>query len=464
VKVCFVDHLWVEKLGIMQLIACLRRAGHECSYVLDDEVGRVRRQVAATGAKVVCFSVTTGMHTWALGVAEELKRSLGATILFGGPHTTYFPDAVDHPAVDYVCVGEGDRAIVEAVDAIARGEEPRGVAGIAGKGWKNEVGRLEESLDGLPWADREIVYRYDFMRRSPFKSFIVSRGCPYHCSFCYIDAERALYKGKGKFVRFRSPESTVDEIEWVHRRWGVKLVSFEDDLLTINRKWVRRFCEIYARRLRLPFNLNARADDMDEEMCEALADAGAYCVAFGVESGDEEMRNRVLNKELDDETIVGAAARMHKYGIKLLTYNMVGLPGESLEMALKTIELNRRIGADLCRYTLYEPYAGTALSDDLIARGQAVADAGASSFNQYLTSPLKQEGMRELENLQKFFYLLVRVPQLEPLVRRLIKLPPNAAFTAVFWATYASVLRKYLMLSYPRLFTLGARSVRHWFQ
>lgn len=453
----------------MQLIAMLRRAGHQCSYVLDDDLVRVRRKVAAIAPDLVCFSVTTGMHTWALEIAADLKQHLGVTIFVGGPHTTYFPKTVENPAVDYVCVGEGDHACVAVVDALSRGEVPRHVAGIHGKEpgggtWGNEVGRLEEKLDSLPWADREILYRHDFMRRSPFKSFVVSRGCPYHCSFCYIDAERDLYKGKGKFVRFRSPESVVDEVEWVHKKWGIKLVSFEDDLLTINRKWVYKFCEIYARRLRLPFNINARADDMDEPMCEALADAGAWCVAFGVESGDEEMRNKVLNKELDDATIIAASARMHRHGIKFLTYNMIGLPGESVEMALKTIELNRRIGADMCRYTLYEPYAGTKLSDELIARGELVDDAGASSFNQYLTSPLRADNMRELENLQKFFYLLVRVPQLEPIVRQLIKLPPNRAFTAVFWGTYATVLRRYLMLSYPRLLSLGARSVRHWFQ
>jgi len=463
-KVCFVDHLWVEKLGIMQLIAALRRAGHDCAYVLDDDVRRVRRAVAAERPDVVCFSVTTGMHTWALEVAADLKRTLGVTTFFGGPHTTYFPNTVEHSAVDYLCVGEGDRACVEAIDALSRRETPRAVAGIHGKGFQNPVGRLEEKLDDLPWADREVIYRYEFMRKSPFKSFVVSRGCPYHCSFCYIDAERELYKGKGKFVRFRSPESTIDEIEWVHQKWGIQLVSFEDDLLTINRKWMFRFCDQYARRLRIPFNLNARADDLDEPMCEALADAGAWCVAFGVESGDEQMRNKVLNKDLDDQTIISAGARLHKHGIKFLTYNMVGLPGESIDMALKTIELNRRIGADLCRYTLYEPYAGTKLSDDLVQSGAFIEQSGSSSFNQYLTSPLKGPQSRELQNLQKFFYLLVKIPQLEPLIKRLIRLPPNAAFTAVFWATYASVLRKYLMLSYPRLLQLGARSVRHWFQ
>jgi radical SAM superfamily enzyme YgiQ (UPF0313 family) len=464
VKIAFVDHLWVEKLGILQLVALLKRAGHRCSIVLDDDVARVVARVRALAPDLVCFSATTGMHTWALEVASALKRVLDVTILVGGPHTTYFPDTVSHPAVDYVCVGEGDRACVEAADALSRGEVPRDVAGLRGKDFENPVGRLIENLDELPWADREEIYRYDFLRRSPFRSFIVSRGCPYHCSFCYIDAERELYKGKGKFVRFRSPESTVEEIAWVHRNWPTKLVSFEDDLLTINRKWVFKFCEIYAQKLRLPFNINARADDMDEEMCEALADAGAYCVAFGVESGDEELRNKVLNKELDDATIVDAAARMKRHGIRFLTYNMVGLPGESVEMAWKTIALNRRIGADLCRYTLYEPYAGTALSDELLRTGALTAPTGDSSFNQYLTSPLRGPAVRELENLQKFFYLMVRVPELEPLVRRLIKLPPNPAFTAVFWATYASVLRRYLMLSYPRLLTLGARSVRHWFQ
>jgi radical SAM superfamily enzyme YgiQ (UPF0313 family) len=318
------------------------------------------------------------------------------------------------------------------------------------------VAELVEELDSLPFPDRKHFYRYRFFRNSPYKSFIVSRGCPHRCTFCFNQKLKEIYRGKGRFVRLRSPEAIVEEALLVRARYGLKLASFEDDLLTFDRKWLGRLLTLWKERVNVPYNLNAMASDLtDETLVKLLKETGAWCVAFGVETGSEALRKQLLNKPVSDQQLLEAAARLNKHRVKFLTYNMFALPGETLDDALATLRLNRRMGTTLARHTLFQPYPGTELGDQ-VAAGMPEEEM------LYHSSPLTGSDIRRIERLQKFALLGMRSELGEKLGLWASALPLSPLHTAVFWTTYFDVVRKYMKTGTWHLAEVGVRSLTDW--
>jgi radical SAM superfamily enzyme YgiQ (UPF0313 family) len=463
--ILFVDGLWVEKHGIMALIPHLEREGFCVHLRLTRNIRRLLAFVADLQPDVVAFSVTTGWHERALLMARAVRdRFPGVRTLFGGPHVTYFPDVVLDPAVDYAFVGECDRELAPGLTALLQGAPPDGIPNLArridGPGGPEvalgPLAPLADDLDALPLPDRDHYCSHRFFRHSPYKSFIVSRGCPHDCAFCFNRKLRTMYRGKGRFLRYRSPESVVDEALAVRQRFGMKLASFEDDLLTCDRRWLEKLLPLWRSRVAIPYNLNATAEALtDESLVRLLRETGIWCVAFGVETGDEGLRRTLLNKSLGNDQVRRAGALLRKHGVRFLTYNMFVLPGERLEDAMATIHLNREIGTRLARCTLFTPYPGTELGDRL-SRNPA---GGEMLFSR--SSAVSPEAAR-IERLQKLALLGMRSGAAERLVRLASALPAGPVHDLVFWTTYFAAVRDYMRTGTLHLLELGIRSMTDW--
>ncbi len=459
----FVDGLWVEKHGIMALIPHLERNGFAVHLRLTRNTRRLLSSVAELRPDIVAFSVTTGWHGKALQMARAVRTHFpGIRILLGGPHVTYFPEVALDPAVDFAFVGECDTDIAPALLALLDGADPSTIPNLAfradsthqaGSLGFGPLSPLVEDLDSLPLPDREHYCRHRFFRHSPYKSFIVSRGCPHDCAFCFNRKLKEMYRGKGRFLRYRSPESVVEEALEVRRRFGMKLASFEDDLLTCDRPWLEKLLTLWRSRVDVPYNLNATAQALtDERLVRLLRETGIWCVAFGVETGNESLRTSVLNKRLTDEQVLTAGALLHKHGVRFLTYNMFALPGERFDDALQTVRLNRRIGTRLARCTLFTPYPGTELGDKLVRN----PDGGEMLFSRSsATSP----DQARIERLQKLALLGMRSPVGEALARMASSLPAGPTHDLLFWATYFRAVREYMKTGTLHLLELGLRSM-----
>src|SRR5207245_532111 len=125
---------------------------------------------------------------------------------------------------------------------------------------------------------------------------------------------KEMYDGLGKYVRYRSPENVIEEIRQVQSKYGIRTVGFIDDTFTTNRKWLLRFLEIYREEIKLPFTCLVRANELKEHVAEALGKSGCRYVSFGIEVGNENIRNNILARHMTDEQIRNAAMLMHKYG------------------------------------------------------------------------------------------------------------------------------------------------------
>jgi anaerobic magnesium-protoporphyrin IX monomethyl ester cyclase len=444
-RVLFVvrDLAATEPIGLMQLGSVLRRAGHEVRLV---GANRTKLVPLVEGFRpgLVGYTLFSGEHRELLRLNAALKRRFAFVAAVGGPHATFFPEVVTEPGVDVACRGEGEGAILDLAAAIARGEPYDDIDNLCvedgGRIRCNPLRPLVADLDGLPPCDRELRYAGDPQSRDyPVKSFLASRGCPFACSYCFNHGFARLYGPDWCRPRERSPASLVGEIAAVRRRARLEIVQFRESIFPWREDWLAEFADRYRRTVALPFYCHVRADLLTPERVGLLRRAGCVSVNMGIECGDAAYRRDVLGRPMTDEQIVEASRLLKQNGIRILADNMLGLPGAPLDADWKTLRMNQRCGVDYALAMIFQPYPGTDLGRRAEALGLYDGDHGRLGPNYYIDSPLRftdPARKRETENLQKLFAVLVEAPWLEPVVRPLLRLPPNLLALSVFRAWY----------------------------
>ena len=177
---------------------------------------------------------------------------------------------------------------------------------------------------------------------------------------------------------------------------------------------------------------------MTEDLMEKLARAGCITISIGIESGNDRIREKILKKGIKKDDIIKASEAIRKYGLKFRTYNMIGMPGETIDQAYETIELNSLIKTDYPWASIYQPYPRTHLGDYAIKNGYVDENMKREDFpiSFFKGSIINQENIKHLVNIQKLFYLLVKFPGLQKMSRRFVKFPLYWFFEGVFSVTY----------------------------
>lgn len=357
--------------GIASLAGAVKKAG--CAellfHILDDSSLRKKAckdLVLQHKFDIVAFSSYSNQWHIILETAEEIKRAAPKTaVLCGGPHATLFPHSLgDSLFLDGAVVGEGETAFVEVLQKIAAGEGWCGIRGVWHKDNEERVvncgvaDRTEE-LDALPDPDYSI-YPAFVIKNYPGISF--SRGCPFLCSYCCNHAYRRLYPGDTA-TRFLSPRRAADLALSYKRLFDVSYFNIDDDTFTKNREWLQSFLDLWKNEIALPFNCNARPETINIDVVDRLKQAGCRIISIGIENGNDELRAKVLNRRMPDESIINAARIIHEGGLELATFNMVGVPDETWADFMKTVRINNLIHPEKTQMTVYYPFRGTALGD-----------------------------------------------------------------------------------------------------
>ncbi len=433
-----------EPLGALYVAGCLQRAGHTCRFIgtrgrsVEEEARRFAPDVIAVGS-------TTGMHHYYLGLLHHLKRTLPPFVaLMGGAHPTYYPDVIHSPALDVICQGEGEDAAVELCDALDRGDDIRGIRDLwvkqEGVVYRNPPRALRRDLDELPHPPRELLYAWDdALRLRPLKSFTTNRGCPFPCSYCFNPSMVNHYGSTWKKPRVRAPERLVAEIAEVARQGPLEIVAFRESIFVYEARWLREFGELYRREVGRPYYCHLRADILDDEMVELLAWSGCHSVNVGIETASERVANEVLRRNVKMERLKEGIRKLKRAGIVVFADNILGIPGGTLEDDLATLRLNIELDVDYAAATLCTPYPGTGVADHAIEKGWFSGDFEAIDRSYYTESVLRfpdPRDKRRVENLHKVFAVAAAIPALLPLWKRLLDLPPNDFFYAVFRAWY----------------------------
>lgn len=459
-RVLFVEkQIDYEPLGLLYLASALRQAGHEVRL----SIAAVEDPVAAARAwqpDVVGYSVYTGSQAYYRDLNLRIKERVNVVSVFGGPHPTYFPEFVEEPGVDAVCIGEGEGAMVDLVQALAEGRpltriENWWFKGPEGQVEHNPVRAAEDNLDAITFPDRALLFAADeFTRQSGIKHFITSRGCPYDCTYCFNHALAEIYRGKGKRLRQMSVDRVIKEVRWVQQRYPMQFVVFLDDLFIVYESWLQELADRFPREIGLPFFCNVRANLVTPKKMELLKKAGCASVGMGLETGNPELRNMILKRNMADEQIIEASALIREAGIELLTTNMLGLPGGTLQNDFETLALNHACKPAYANAFLYQPYPRTELGDYARNGGYVegvLDDIDPSAWERSVLRFSTPAEKRQIENLNKLFALAVEWPWLTGLVRRLIKLPPNPLFRLAYKLWKGTAIKNHIHPYRPTL-------------
>lgn len=460
--ILFLQNIWFELLGTMSLVATAKQSG----FTADVSIGKDRdllRDVRRLKPRIVAFSCVTGIQNWAVDLCRIIKQDIdpGILTLMGGPHPTYFPEILEqHDCLDMICLGEGEDALRDLLAADRFPEDFRSIANLhvrtADGISRNPLRPLISDLDTLPFIDRESVYKYPLIRDNPVKRLISSRGCPHNCSFCFNHSMKNLYAGKGVYVRKRTVDNVLEELDSIRKQWPVTTFLFEDDLFAVKKSWLLEFCSRYRSRFNIQFICYVRADSIDRESVRALKEAGCYNVVMGVETGDEQLRNDILNKNITDDQLREAAALFHEFRINFCTTNILGLPGETPEQAYRTMSLTWDLDPTFTWCSVFQPYPRTRLGDMVLEQKLVDRiDVDDIEPNYHSNSILRQPNIGLSVNLHKFFYVLFNNPRLMPLVKPLLRLPPNALYTLIHRISFLLIYRKRWNISLRRAIQEG---------
>ncbi|MDR1669333.1 MAG: B12-binding domain-containing radical SAM protein [Oscillospiraceae bacterium] len=361
--------------GIASISAVLKAAGYAVSLVhltympeREEFLARVR----GLNPDVIGFSVRTTAMPFLREMALWLDEALpDIPVVCGGYHPTLVPEEVlAAKGVDIVCIGEGEYPLRDYCDALRDGTARTDIESLYfkredGSVVKNPVRPMIENLDELPFPDLDI-FDFKALRTGRIQTamVMVSRGCLFSCTYCGNSQFRNVYPNKKGYARFRSPENALEVVRRILKKDpDIRFLEFRDAIFNMYEDWFYAFMELYQEHIHLPFNCNLRFDLMDEKMTKKLADAGCYMIDIGLESGDAEMRTKYLHRNMKDEHMVQVAKWLRENKITTCTYNIVGLPHETLALALKTVKLNARIKSDKVIANIFYPYPMTRLHE-----------------------------------------------------------------------------------------------------
>ncbi|MBI2384848.1 MAG: cobalamin B12-binding domain-containing protein [Elusimicrobia bacterium] len=323
---------------------------------------------------VSCQSSSRGA---AAALVRRLKEaSPGTRVVVGGPFATADPELVlRRTGADWVAVGDGEETLPELAECLARGGDPRGVAGLV---WSDggKAARAPErapftDLDRLPDPDFDLfdagaaLARYRRPRALAMNSAIMllsSRGCVYRCVFCPMSA----FKGK---PRQHSPAHFVGQVARMARRYRWRDFVFGDNFFTRDRQRVREICALLRREAPgIRWICMTRADAMDPALAREMAAAGCREISYGVESGSAKVQ-KAIGKRLELGLVPAAFAATREAGMRAVLMLMVGNPGDDLETTRETARFLRAVEPDRVQVHTTKVYPGTGLHAVAAAAG-----------------------------------------------------------------------------------------------
>lgn len=400
---CDTESVWsVASLGPGYLAAWLRKAGHDVGFLrvpVDRSVPAVVEQVRGKAPDLIAFSLTTRQWHRARALAGALKEALGKPIIAGGLHPTFAPEEVlATPGFDYVCLGEGENPLLELVAALEAGEVPFGIDNIWIKGHlRPKVRSPFEPIDALPFMARDMLDEHHGVVH-----LTTQRGCPFPCTYCAARMYNALYaEGGEEYGRRRSAQNVLEELFAIRRTGRLSWVIFLDDTFTIHHPWVREFCDVYARELKVPFSINARVETVNPTLLSQLAAAGCKHIIYGVESGSYRIRKEIMHRPVKNDRFVDVFRWTREAGIMVTANYMMGLPGETRDDLQATLDLAEELDAADFGYFVFYPYPGTPLYQTCRDQGLLPEDFGERVAN-HRESVLKLEHITQ-EDISEFY-------------------------------------------------------------
>jgi anaerobic magnesium-protoporphyrin IX monomethyl ester cyclase len=295
----------------------------------------------------------------------RIAREAGWKTVVGGPEPGAYVREYLEAGADVVVMGEGELTMEELLTAL-RQNGNAGLAEIKGIAFLGEGGQLIQTaprpqiadLDAQPWPARDAIDAMRYVRTwreahgKGSLSIITARGCPYRCKWC----SHQVY---GMTHRRRKPHAVVDEVEWLLSTYQPDMMWIADDVFTIHHGWLREYAaEMGRRHLRVPFECISRADRLNAEAADLLAELGCFRVWVGSESGSQKILD-AMDRGVTVDQVQKSVALFKSRNIQTGMFLMWGYEGEELEDIEATIEHVKRSDPDIFFTTVAYPIKGT---------------------------------------------------------------------------------------------------------
>ena len=374
------------QFGISYISSVLKAHGHQTSLLVlgcnkwKDSIQLLKSSIEEFDPSLICFTAVFSQYSFIEKIARFTKNQWAEKfLLIGGVHATSNPNEVINGPFDALCIGEGEYPTLELCSQLKNKKIPHGIANLwikshDGKIEKNEPRNFLQNLDMLPFPDREIWKPWIKEQLDAEFSVLLGRGCPYNCTYCSNHILRNV--ARGKYTRFRSPENILKEIAFVYNNYPLQRIYLEVETIAINKTWAIELCrqlEVFNATIdnSIYYGCNFRisTQSVDEKLFIALKKANFYKINIGLESGSEKIRREILKRNYSNKDFMNAVSMAHKYKLSVYIFNMVGLPGESLNDHMETVLLNRQCQPEGHYTGIFFPYPGTELYNISIKQG-----------------------------------------------------------------------------------------------
>jgi len=356
-------------ISLPSIAALLRENGYTVkiidSMVENFSLNELINIIDEFSPKVIIYNVSTATYNNDKEVLKFIKSKLNIKPFFAGigSHVSALSrEVLNESELDAVIRWEPELIALNLCNAIKKGKDLKNIKGLSYKRNSsikmNEDEKFIEPLDKLPFPARDLLKNEKYtlpVVNSPYTLLVPSRGCPHRCIYCTAP----LYYGRK--VRFRSVESVINEIKEIFYKYHIKYITMWSDTFTINKKFVIDISKAIIEEglhEKIKWMCNGRVDTVDDEMLSWMAKSGCIGISYGVESGVQEILDNA-KKNIKIEQIERAISLTNKYGIESLAHIIFGLPGETKDTIIKTIDFVKKIKPTYAQFYCAIPFPGT---------------------------------------------------------------------------------------------------------
>lgn len=315
---------------------------------------------------ILVISTTSATAAEDLKAAQTAKRICPKCLAFAkGEYVAHFGERVlrEHPDLDGLLTGDIEAALTKVINGQWTTNNGRIINGEPSEAFET-LFPARDLLDNRLYRSPETG--------NPLTVIQANRGCPAHCIFCPAGAL------SGYKLQLRSPEHVVAEVRECVEKFGIREFLFNGDTFTMNKTWVLELCRlIRVNHLDIHWGCNSRVDTFDGERAEALKGAGCWVVAFGVESGVQDMLDR-MKKKTTPEQARQAVRCAKEAGLCTHAFFIIGLPWETRETLAATLKFARELDTDFFDFNIAYPLPGTEYYEIAIRDGLINPDASGS--------------------------------------------------------------------------------------
>jgi radical SAM superfamily enzyme YgiQ (UPF0313 family) len=359
---------------------------------------------------LLAVSTMTSNYDRTISLLKKIK--VRCPTIIGGVHPTLCPeDVIAEKTVDMICIGEGEEALTELCTKMEKGEDYSTVRNL----WVKKKGQISRnacrpfvSLDSLPcpdWSgfDQRHLFRPFMGKIYKGNFYLSSRGCPCNCTYCVNKTLKNQFRACGQYVRFQKPETTSLQLRELRKRYGATWFKFGDDNFLLQKEsTLVKLCEGLIP-LNIKFGCSVRPNTITESKIALAKKMGCVAMSIGIETGNENLRRSVLNRQISNAQIETAFHIVDRHKIRISTFNLIGIPNESREDVFQTIRLNRKLGVKAANVYILYPFPGTQIAQEFKTNhkknGAIIPMENASVFHLSEMAPSEVEGLKKTFNL-----------------------------------------------------------------